>query len=161
MFSYDHQDVSDIAHFVKGSLMTFSLWPPASEWHYIFCEMHFHHCFPLDNSMWVRLDMWKPVSSHLFLWSTVCKWHWTFVTGSLINVFLCPTGSEWHWTFWERQSHHMFSHDQQLVCDIGHFVKGCLITCFPMTNSEWVALHILCKPVSSHVFLWPTVCQWH
>ena len=102
----------------------------------------------LMNSMWVTLHiLWKTVLSHVFLW---------------------PTGSEWHCTFCERQSHCIFSYDeqlvsemahfvkgwqfhciisydQQLVSDIAHFVKGNLITCFPMTNSLWVTLHILWK----------------
>ena len=55
----------------------------------------------------------------------------------------------------------MFSHNQQVVSDIEHFVKASLITCFPMTNRLWVTLHILWKPVSTHVFLWPTESKWY
>ena len=30
-----------------------------------------------------------------------------------------------------------------------------------LCNSMWVTLHILWKAVSLHLFLWPTVCEWH
>ena len=161
ILSYDQQQVSDIAHLVKGSL-TIS--------------------FPMTNRMWVTLHiLWKSVSSHLFLW---------------------PTGCEWHYTFFESQSHHIFSYDQQDVSDIAHYVKGSLITSFPMTNrmwatllvkgslvtsfpmtnrrwvtlyilwkavlshifltnSEWVMLRILQRAASSHLFLSPTASEWH
>ena len=74
------------------------------------------------------------------------------------HLVLWPTACEWHHTFCERQSHHIFSYDQQGVSD---FVKGSLTTAFPMTNSLWVTLHILWKAVSPHLFLWPTESQWH
>jgi hypothetical protein len=80
-------------------------------------------CFPMTDSMWVTWDN-KAVLSHPFLWTTA---------------------SEWHGTCCERQSHHMFSYDQQGVSDIAHVVKGILITCFGMTNSQWVTLDILWK----------------
>ena len=109
---------------------------------------------------WVTLHiLWKAVPSHLFLW---------------------PTASEWHSRCCERQSHHIFSYDQQkvsaiadflrdsissydeqLVSDIADFVKDSLMTSFPMTNSKWVTLDILWKAISSHLFLWPTDCEWH
>ena len=120
IISYDKQEVSDIAHVVKGSLIT---------------------SFPMTNRKWVTLHIvWKAVSSHHFLW-------WT--------------GSEWHCTVCERQSHQMFSYDQQYVSDIAHFLKGSPITSFPMTNRKWVTLHILWKGVSWHLFLWPKDCEWH
>ena len=83
--------------------------------------------------MWVTLlhtILWKAVSSHHFLW---------------------PTDCEWHCTFCERHSHHIFSYDQQAVSDI---VKGSHITSFPMTNRQWVILHILWKAVS-HITSFP------
>ena len=111
-----------------------------SEWHFTFCERQSDHIFSYHQQR-VRLHiLWKSVWSHLFQW---------------------PTASGWHYTFCERQSHHIFSYDQQQVSDIAHFVKGSLITSFPMTNREWVTLHILWKTVSSHLFLWPTACEWH
>ena len=120
IFSYEKQKVSDIAHFVKASLIT---------------------SLVMANRQWVTLHiLWKAVISHLFLW---------------------PTGSEWHWTFCEMQSHHIFSYKQQHVSDIARFVKHSLITCFAMINSKWVTLHILWKQLVSHLFLWPTVCEWH
>ena len=84
-----------------------------------------------------------------------------FVKGSLITSFLWPTGSEWHCPFCERQSYHITPCGQQQVSDSAHFVKGSLITSLHMTNSEWVALHILWRAVSSHHFLWPTGCKSH
>ena len=55
----------------------------------------------------------------------------------------------------------MLSYDQQLVSDIAHFVKGTLITSFPMINRGWVTLHILWKAFLIHLFLWPTASEWH
>ena len=46
------------------------------------------------------------------------------------------------------------------MSNIANFVKGSLITCFAI-NSKWVTLHIWWKAVSSHLLLWPTVCEWH
>jgi len=117
---YYWQLVSDIAHFLKDSLIT---------------------SFPMTTSLWVTSHiLWKAGSSHLFLWSTA---------------------SEWCCTFCERWSHHFF-YDQQGVSELAHFLKGSLITSFPMTNSKWVTLHILWNAVSSHLFLWPTASeQWH
>ena len=163
IFSSNQQEVSDTAHFVKGSLITSVpmtnrewvtlqiLWKSIS-WHLSYDQQQVSDIgrfvkgslitsFPMTNRLWVTLHMlWKAVSSHLFLW---------------------PTASEWHCTFCEGQSHHMFSYDQQQVSDIAHIVKGSLITCFPMTNSLWVTLHILWIVVSSCLFLWPTACEWH
>ena len=142
IFLYDQQQVSDIAYFVKGSLITSCL---------------------MTNSEWVTLHILrKAVSWHLFLWPTGCEWHCTFcerwshqiffygqqkvsdiahfVEGSLItsfplpnslwvtlhilrkvvssHVFLWPTGSEWHCTFCEWQSYCIFSYDQQFVSTV-------------------------------------------
>ena len=90
---------------------------------------------------WVTLHiLWKTVSSHL---------------SQLL------TGCELHYTFCERQSCHIFSHDQQLVSDIAHFVKSSLITYFPLTISKWVTLHMPWKAFSSHFLLWSTASEWH
>ena len=138
----------------------------------------------MTNRSWVTLHiLWKAVWSDLFLWPTACEWHCTLWKAVSSHPFLWPTGSEWHCTFCERQSDHLFSYDQQgvsdiahfvkgslitsfpltnrLWVDIAHFVKGSLITSFPMTNRLWVTLHILWKAVWSDLFLWPTVCEWH
>ena len=114
ILSYDKQGVSDIVHFVKGSLIT-SLqfpWPTGSEWHCTFCEKKSHHIvsyhqqgvsniahfvkgslitsFPITNREWATVHiLWKVVSSH---------------------PFLSPTACEWHCTFCESQSHHIFSY---------------------------------------------------
>ena len=78
-----------------------------------------------------------------------------------IDFSLWLTGCEQHWRFYGRQCHDIFSCDQQQVCDVAPFVKGRTITSFPMTNREWVTLHILWNMVSSHLFLWQTACEWH
>ena len=96
----------------------------------------------MTNREWVTLHiLWGAVSSHLFLWPTACEWH-------------SCTCSEW-------QSHQIYSHYQQQVSDIAHFVKGSLMASSPMTNREWVPLHILWKAASSHLSLLLTGCEWH
>ena len=91
--------------------------------------------FPLTIRKWVTLHMlWKAVSSHLF------------------------TGSGWHCIFWERQSHYIFQMANSLWVTLHILCKAVLS---PMTNSKWVILHILWKAISSHLFLWPTACEWH
>ena len=182
IFSYDQQKVSEIVHFVKGSLIT---------------------PFPMTNRKWVRLHiLWMAVLSHHFLWQKECEWDCTccerpyydtcsydqqnvseiahvvkssFITSFLMtnslwvrlhilwravlsHRFLWCTGCEWDTTFCERQP---FAYDQQKVSDIAPFVKGSLMTSFPMTNRQWVTLHILWMAVSPHAILWPTECEWH
>ena len=258
IFSYDQQIVSDIANFVKGSLITFFLWPTVCEWHCTSCDRQSHHIFsydqqtvsdiayfvrgskffsydqqgvsdiaclwqavssydqqevsdiahvvkgglitsfPMMNSLWVTFHiLWNAVSSYLLLWLTGSEWHCMFVKGCLITSFsmtnsesvtlhvlwkafsshlsLWATASECHCTLCEWQSHHIFFYDQKVVSDIAHCF---LITSFPMTNSEWVTLHILWKALLSHLFLtnsewvtlqilwkahlflWSTECEW-
>jgi len=142
IFSFDQKQVSDIAHFVEGSLIT---------------------SFPMTNSEWVTLHtLWKAVSSTFPMtnreWVTL-QILWMII---LSHHSLWPTVGEWHYTFCKRQSHHIFSYDQQFVSDIAQFVKGSLITSLPMTNREWVTLYRLWKAVSSHLnSLWPTASEWH
>ena len=129
-----------LAHFVNGSLITSFPIPTACKWHCTFWKDSVIISFTMTNSKWVGLHiLWKAASSHLFLW---------------------PTESEWDCTFCERQSHHTFSHDQQEVSEIAHFVNGSLITSFSMTKRMWVRLHMLWKAVLWHLFLWPTECEW-
>ena len=79
-FSYDQQRVCNIAHFVKGSLITFFLWPTVCEWHYTLyespsCHIFFNcstasewYCtfceiFSMINRKWVTLHiLWKAIS---------------------------------------------------------------------------------------------------
>ena len=140
IFSYDLQIVSDVAHFVKGSVIT---------------------SISMANSLWVILHIiWKAVSSHILL-PTGSEWCCTFVKHSL-TTSVPLINSLWVTLYiLERQSYPICSYDQQGVNDIVHFVKGSLITSFPMINRLWVTLHILWKAVSSHLFLWPTDCEWH
>ena len=62
--------------------------------------------------------------------------------------------------FCGRESHHIFSHDQQGVGDIAYFVKDILITSFPYEQQQASNITHLGKGVSSHFFLWPTGSQW-
>ena len=142
--------------------------------------------FPMTNSKWVIFYiLWMAASSPLFLWSTVCEWHCTFCerqSHDSSHLFEQPVsdiasfvkGSHHIFSYdqqfvsdtlpgiiCKRQCHHIFSYDQQLVSDILHFVKGSFISSFPMTNSKWEPLPILWKAVSSHLFLWPTACEWY
>jgi len=136
--------------------------PTVCEWHSTFCERQSHHIFPYYHRKWVTFHiLWNAASSHLLLSPTASEWHSHFVKGSLLTSFPMTTESEWQCTFCERQSHHILSHYQQLVSDIAHPMKGSLVTSFPMTIRKCVALHILWKPISSHLFLWPTASEWH
>ena len=105
------------------------------------------------------------------LWSTGSEWHCTFCQRSSITSFPM-INSKWVTLFCERQSHHIFSYDQQGVSDIAtfserqshhifsydnnrkwvilHILWHSLITSFPMNNSKWVTLHVLWKVVSPH-----------
>ena len=135
ILSYDEQQVSNIAHFVKGSSSHLFLWPTASESHCIFCERQSHHL------------LWQLVS-HIA----------HFVTGSLIFSYdwqlVCNITHLW-------KAHHTFSYHQQRVCDIVLW-KAVSSHLFFFTNSKWaLTLCILWKVASSHPFLWPTASKWH
>ena len=148
MFAYDQQQVSDIAHVVKSSLITSFLWQTGSEWHCTFGESSLITFFSFDQTVCKsHYTFSERDSSHHFLWPKACEWHWTFYKrqGSLItfipmtnrewvtlhivwvavlwHIFLLPTASEWYCTLCERQFHHILSYDQQQVSDIAHFVK--------------------------------------
>ena len=139
---YSWQEVSDIEDFCGRQfhhIFSYHQQPVSDIAHCVKCSLI--TSFPITNRMWVTLhSLWKAVTSH---------------------ISLSPTGCEWHCTFCERQPHHIFSYDQQQVSEIAHFVKGSLITSFPITNRMWVTLHTLWKLVLSHPFLWPTVCEWN
>ena len=125
--------------------------------------------------MTLHIFKWKAISLLLLLSPTAGEWHCTFCkTVSWLSseyLFLLPTGSEWHSLFCERvpshhficmtnrkwvtfhicvrQSHHVFSYDQQRVSDI---LWKIVSTSFPVINREWVTQHILWKAVSSYFF---------
>ena len=137
----------------------------------------------MSNREWVTLHiLWKVVLSHHSLWPTGSEWWCTFCerqphhigiicmyeqqeVSNIVHLVKGPRQSHHifsydkqevsHCTFCERQSHHIFSNEQQFVSDIAHFVKGSLITSFPMPSRLWVTLHILWtqKPLSSHFFM--------
>ncbi len=97
--SNDQQFVSDIAHFVKlGGLITFflmnkSMWVMLHTCVRLFLQI----IFPMTNSEWVTFCiLQKAVPSHLFLWPTGSKWHFTFGKSQSYYLFLWPTACEWH-----------------------------------------------------------------
>ena len=157
IFSNDQQGVSDVVHFIlwKTVWSHLFLWPEC-QWHCTCCEGNLITSIHMSNRKWVTLHMlWNTVSSHLSPWPTGSEWHWTFVKGCHI---LWPTASEWHWTFFIIT---FPPSDQQNVSNFAPVVKGSLITPCPVTNSEWVTLHILWKAVLSHLFQQPTESEWH
>jgi len=117
---------------------------------------------PMVKSMWVTLQ--KSLKSYSTYFYPVTDRMW-----ATLHIL------------WKAPDHIVF-YDQQGV-SIAHFVKGCLITSFLMTNRKWVALHMMYerksnhifsygqqevsdiahfvrKGVSLHPFLWPTASQW-
>ena len=168
IISYDQKLVSDIEHFIKGRAVSshLFLWPIGSEWHYTLCEWQscdtffyyqqpvsdIAHCvkgssitsFPMTNSKWVTLHILSNTAITSFS-MTNRQWVALHILWKAVSShpFLSWTGSEWHCMFCGQGSHHILSYDRQLVSNIVHFVKGSLTTAFPMTNRQWVMLHIL------------------
>ena len=94
IFSYDQQQVSDIAHFVKGSLITSFLWQTGSEWHCTFCERQSHISTYDQQEVSDIAHSVKGISSHLFLWLTACEWHCIFCKRLSHHIFPL-TNSKW------------------------------------------------------------------
>ena len=72
---------------------------------------------------------------------------------------------EWHCIFFERQSHHIFSCDHQLVSDIAQFVKCRLVTSFPSMNFSPCSMEMRTGPLQWRYFcsFWGIVhhlCHW-
>ena len=118
-FSDNKQDVSDIIHFVKDSLIT---------------------SFPMTNSLWVishvqceyiiSNTMAKESQQRCFIFPRIP----TYDFNSILK------GGEWfrplcYRIFWT----HCFV--LQIVSNLASLVKGGFVT--PMTNSMWATLHIL------------------
>ena len=62
VFSYNQQEVSDIAHLQKVVSVHLFLWPTACEWHCTdFVNGSFITSFPLTNSLWVTSQIFWPV----------------------------------------------------------------------------------------------------
>ncbi len=142
ILSYDQQEVSDIVQLVKGTSFprtnskwvtlhmlckTISShlfqWPTGSEWHCTFCEGNVITSFPMTNSEWVEQqvsDITHLVKASLIMscHMTNRKWETLHILWKALNhMFLWPTAGGWHCTF---------------------FVKGSVITSFPMTTAcEW------------------------
>ena len=110
-FNYDQQPVSNIAHFVKGSLITSFVWPTESEWHCKYCERQSQHVFsydqqdvsdiahyvkgnlikslPMTTSLWVTLHILQAVSSDLFLCTTASEQHCACEKQVTHQIFPC------------------------------------------------------------------------
>ena len=168
LFAYDQQGVSTLHILWNAVSLHLFLWPTASELHCIFVKNSLITSVPMTNSWWMALHiLWMAVSWHCFhktnsLWVTIEGAHCLKVVSW--HLFLWPTASESahpHFLKGSLMTSFLMTHTQ-FVCDIAHFVKGSLITFVPtwMTNSLWVILHILWKAVWSHLFLWPTACEW-
>ena len=141
-FAYVQQYVSNIAHIVKGSLMT-SFPMTNRKWVTLhICERHSHHILSYDQQQvsdiadFVKGSLITSVSITQFV-SGIAH----FLKGRLMascpmanslwvalqilwkavlawHLLIWPTGSEWHCTFCERQSHDICSYDKQQVSDI-------------------------------------------
>ena len=141
-----------------------------------------HHIYSYHQQFVSEVaNLWKSFSSHCFPSPTGSEWHCTFCEREAHHIFAL-IACEWHCALCARQPHQFFSYHQQLVSDIADFVKnslfllptacewhytyfisvkGCLITSFSITNSEWVTLHILWTAVATNHFLSPTASVWH
>ena len=66
-------------------------------------------------------------------------------------------------TFSFTRNSHLSSIDQQFVGDTSFTtLPGCLISSHPMTNRQWVKLHVMfCQAVLSYLMPWPTDSEWH
>ena len=133
------------------------LWLTVCEWHCTFWKGSLIPSFPMTtNREWATL--------HILLRAWVLSQRWP-IAGEQYCIF-CETVSSYNWqkvsdlAHFVRQSHHIFSYDQQIVSDIAHLAKASL-KIFSITNSLWVTLHIFGKAASSHLFIWPTVCEWN
>ena len=85
-FSFDQQQVSDIALFVNSSLIT---------------------SFLLTNSKWVTLHILWQQSCYIFLWWQIAsEWHACFVPAVSSHLFLWPTASEWLPKLFDLHSQH-------------------------------------------------------
>ena len=174
--------MSDIAFLWKAASSWLVLWPTACEWYCTLCERQSHDTF-FDQQK-VSTCCGKAVSSHLFLWPTASEYIACFVKGSLTTSFsmtnswwvtlhtilwkivswhLCKwlTASEWHCTFWERDSHQIFSDDQQQVSDIAHFVQGSLIVFSYEQQDVSDITHFVKHGLTTGTFLWPPASECH
>ena len=89
IFSYDQQDVSDIAHLAQGSLitsfpMTNRLWVTL----HILLKVVSSHLFLVTNRKWVTLHICERQSHHIFPYDQQeVSGHCTFCKGSLFTSF--------------------------------------------------------------------------
>ena len=114
---------------------------------------------PMANSMWVTLQIFLKNVQCIFLydWQNVSEIRMWW--NSLITSFPV-TNREWVTFLLKIISSSCPVINREWVT-LHDFVKGDLITSFPMINRELVTLHILWKAVWSHLFIWPTACEWH
>ncbi len=101
IFSYNHQFVSGITDFVRGSFITSfpvinRMWVT-----FIFCGRQFHHIFSYDQ---------QEVSG-IFAY---------FVEGNVITSFLWPTASKWHHKFSDLDSQETSTHEHLMFHYILH-----------------------------------------
>ena len=142
ILSHDHQRVSDIAHCMRGNLITTypvmnRKWGKWASLHIFWVEMP--HICPMTKSLWVRLHI--------------------FVRGNLISSYFMTNRM---WVTLHIFSVAMSSHlcyDQQLVGDLAHFSKRqCHYSSCP-PESEWHCT--FAWEAISLDLLQPTVGEWH
>ena len=136
---YNQQQVSEIAHSVKGNFISLFHDQTECKWQCIFCETVLSGFFiHMINSEW-DCTFYERWSHHIFSYEQqdVSELHILWKT-NLSYLFLMIIGSEWDCTFCEMQSLHIF----------------------PMTNSLWVRLHISWKAMLSYLSIWPTASEW-
>ena len=151
--SYDQQGVSNISHFMKGSLiisfpMTLNsewvtlhilsshllLCPIASECHGTFCERLSHYIFSHDQ------QFVSDTATHFENESLIHFWYDQQRVSNIAH--LC-----------EIQSHRIFFYDQQRVSDITHLCERQSHHIFSYGQQQVSDISYLWKAVSTHLFL--------
>ena len=123
----------------KAASSIFSYWPTASEWQYMFCDrLQSHHIFTCNKQYVSGIPYF--MHHHVinfFLWSTVCEGH-SAAKGNLMTWFPMINSQ----------------------CVTLHILFITWFTSVPVNNRKWVMV-IFWMVLSSNLFLWSTVCEWH
>ena len=133
------------------------LWQTGSQWHQILWKVASSH---LSYNQQEVSDTAHSVKSHVTSSITMSKgseWQCTFCDKQSHHIqFIYDQQFVSDVTFCERQSHHIFSHGQQRVSDVAHFVK---VSFFKWKQSEVSDVAYFVK--GSHDFPWWAACEWH
>ena len=123
--------------FLSGSLTL----PTAGESHATFSWISQQIVLWPGICEWHSTLIWKAVTSHLNLWPTVCECHCTMFWKLAVSLSCFITNRQWvTFHICRIDCHHILSYN----------------------NRMWVIVfYIMWKAPSSHLVLWPTVCEWH